>query len=121
MKELEYFHFGEMIFHRNDYENKVFDYCTAAGVHFEYTNFWDKDEETFWNAQNITALRRMFKQKITTVGGKGKVAEKQKKQEEEAGKKKQEEAHRLSQEAEEWLRVEEEEKIKAVEEARKRT
>ena len=47
VKELEYFHFGEMIFHRNDSENKVVDYCMETGVHFEYTNFWDKDEETF--------------------------------------------------------------------------
>ena len=47
VKELEYFHFGEMIFHRNDSENKVVDYCMETGVHFEYTNFWDKDEEIF--------------------------------------------------------------------------
>ena len=47
IKELEYFHFGEMSFHRNDSENKVADYCIAAGVHFEYTDFWDKDEEVF--------------------------------------------------------------------------
>ena len=39
VKELEYFHFGEMSFHRNDSKNKVVDYCTTAGVHFEYTNF----------------------------------------------------------------------------------
>ena len=39
VKELEYFHFGEMIFHRNDSKDKFVDYCTAAGVHFEYTNF----------------------------------------------------------------------------------
>ena len=47
VKELEYFHFSEMNFHRNDSEGKVVDYCTEDGVHFEYTNFWDKDEETF--------------------------------------------------------------------------
>ena len=39
VKELEYFHFGEMSFHRNDSEDKVADYCRAAGVHFEYTYF----------------------------------------------------------------------------------
>ena len=44
VKELEYFHFGEISFHRNDSEDKVANYCTVAGVHFEYTNFWDKDE-----------------------------------------------------------------------------
>ena len=87
MKELEYFHFGEMSFNRNDYENKLYDYCTVAWVHFEYVEFWDKDEEVFQNAQNMTSLRRRFKQKITTVGGKGKVIEQQKKHEEEAAKK----------------------------------
>ena len=39
VKELEYFHLGEMNFHRNYSEDKVVDYCTVAGVHFEYTNF----------------------------------------------------------------------------------
>ena len=47
VKELEYFHFDEMSFHRNDFENKAVDYCTTAGVHFEYASFWDKDEEIF--------------------------------------------------------------------------
>ena len=41
----------------------------------------------FQNAQNMTALRRRFKQKITTVGGKVKAAEQLKKQEEYAAKK----------------------------------
>ena len=76
VNELEYFYFGEMNFHRNEFEGKVADYCTEAGVHFEYTNFWDKDEETFQNAKNTTALRKRFKQKIATIGGKGKVDEK---------------------------------------------
>ena len=61
VKELDYFHFGEIIFHRNDSENKVVDYCSAIRVHFEYTNFWDKDEEVLQNARNITTLRRRFK------------------------------------------------------------
>ena len=47
-------------------------------MHFEYTKFWDKDDEIFQNVQNMTALRRRFKQNITTVGGKGKVAEQHK-------------------------------------------
>ena len=50
MKELEYFHFGEIIFHRNDSKNKVVDYCATVGVHFKYAYFWDKDEEVFQNA-----------------------------------------------------------------------
>ena len=44
VKELEYFHFGEMSFHINDSEDKVANYCVAVGVHFEYTNYWDKEE-----------------------------------------------------------------------------
>ena len=76
VKEVEYFHFGEMNFHRNDSQNKVANYCKEVGVHFEYIDFWDKDEETFRNAKNMTALRKRFKQKIATVGGKGKVAKK---------------------------------------------
>ena len=47
VKELEYFHFGEINFHRNESENKVVDYCKEAGVHFEHIDLWDKDEETF--------------------------------------------------------------------------
>ena len=43
-----------MNFHRNDSHNKVADYCKEAGIYFEYTDFWDKDEETFRNAKNIT-------------------------------------------------------------------
>ena len=50
VKEIEYFHFCEMRFHRNDSENKVVDYFTAIGVHFEHAKFWDKDEEIFQNA-----------------------------------------------------------------------
>ena len=74
MKELEHFHFGEMKFHRNDSQNKVAEHCKEANVHFEYTNFSDKDEEIFGNAKNMAALKKRFKQKITIVGGKGKTA-----------------------------------------------
>ena len=58
VKELEYFRFGEMNFHRNDSHNKVADYCKESGINFEYTDFWDKDEERFRNAKNITALKK---------------------------------------------------------------
>ena len=61
VKELEYFHFGKMNFYRNDSHNKVADYCKEAEIHFEYTDFWDKDEETFRNAKNITTLKNRFK------------------------------------------------------------
>ena len=87
VEELEYFHFSEMKFHRNDSAGKVVKYCTEAGVHLEYTKFWNKDEETFQNAKNMTDLKKRFKQNIAIVGGKGKSVEKQKKQEEEEAKK----------------------------------
>ena len=108
-----------MNFHRNDSTGKVTEYCTEAGVHFEYTNFWDKDEENFQNAKNMTNLKKRFKHEIDTVGGKGKAAETQKRQEEEEAKKRQEEANRLVQEAENWLRIEEEEKKQVAQEATK--
>ena len=84
-----------MKFHRNDSKDKVANYCKEVGVHFEYTNFWDKDEETFCNAKNMTALRKRFKKKIAIVGGKGKAKEKLKRKEEEEAKKREEEASRL--------------------------
>ena len=90
MKELEYFHFGEIIYHRNDSEKKVAEYCVVVGVHFEYVDYWDKDEEVFQNAQNMTTLRTRFKQKIVTNGGKGKVAEQLKRKEEEETQKRKE-------------------------------
>ena len=37
VQELEYFHFGEMKFDRNDSKDIVVDYCKEVGVHFEYT------------------------------------------------------------------------------------
>ena len=52
-----------MNFHGNDSLNKVAKHCKEANIHFEYTNFWDKDEETFKSAKNITALKKIFKQK----------------------------------------------------------
>ena len=64
-----------MSFHRNDSEDKVANYCAVVGVHFEYMNYWDKNEEIFRNACNMTSLRKRFKQKITIVGVKGKTAE----------------------------------------------
>ena len=107
VKELEYFHFREISFHRNDSEDKVANYCAAAWVHFKYTNYRDKDKEIFRNARNMTSMRRRFKQNINTVHGKGKYVEKLKKQEEEAARKREEEALKLLEEAEEWLAQEE--------------
>ena len=84
-----------MNFHRNESKDRVADYCKEARVQFEYTDFLDKDEETFRNAKNMKALRKRFKQKITTIGGKGKLVEKKKRKEEEEAKKREEEANRL--------------------------
>ena len=44
MQELEHFHFGELNFHMIDSQNKVVEHYKEANVHFEYTNFWEKDE-----------------------------------------------------------------------------
>ena len=107
---------AEMNFHTNDSQNKVVDHYKEASIHFEYTNFWDKDEETFRSAKNMTTLKKRFKQKITTMGEKGKIAEKTKTLEEEEAKKRQEDARRLAKEAESWLKSEEEERKRAVEE-----
>ena len=71
VEELERFHFGEMPFHRNDSHSKVAEHCKENNVHFEYTNHWDREESIFRSAMNLTALRRRFKKKITTKGGKG--------------------------------------------------
>ena len=71
MEELENFHFGEMPFHRNDSHNKVAEHCKEAKVHFEYTHHWDREESIFRSALNMMALRKRFKKKITTKGGKG--------------------------------------------------
>ena len=71
VEELGKFHFGEMRFHRNDSRNKVIEHCKEANVHFEYTSHWDREESIFHSVQNMTALRRRFKKKITTKGGKG--------------------------------------------------
>ena len=97
MEELEKFHFGEIPFHRNDTHNKVAEHCKEANVHFEYTHHWDREKSVFRSALNITALRKMFKKKITTKGGKGQ--DEQAKADKET-RKRNEEAQRLAQEAE---------------------
>ena len=95
IEELEKFHFGEMPFRRNDTHGKVDEHCKEHRVHFEYTHHFDREESIFRNAPNMTALKRRFKKKITTIGGKG---DEQAKAEEEA-KRRNEEAQRLEKEA----------------------
>ena len=85
-----------MNFHRNDSRNKVAYYYKEVGINFEYTDFWDKDEATFISAKNITSLKNRFKQKITTMGGKGKTLEKTNTLEEEEAKKREEDARRIA-------------------------
>ena len=114
VEELERFHFGEMPFHRNHSHNKVAEHYKEANVHFEYTHHWDREEFVFRSALNITALRKRFKKKISTKGGKGQ--DEQAKADEEA-RKRNEEAQMLGQEAEGWLKGEEEEKRRAAQEA----
>ena len=105
VKELENFQFGEKTFHMNDSKDKISKYCASVGVNFEYTNYWDKDEEIYHKACNMATLSRRFKKKITIVGGKGSSSgtAEQQKQEEEAVKKMEEEARRLLQEEEQRL------------------
>ena len=98
MEELGKLHFGEINFHRNDSRNKVAEHCKEENVHFEYTSHWDKDESILRSAENITALRRRFKKKITTKGGKGQ--DEQEKEEEEEARKRDEDARRLAQKSE---------------------
>ena len=71
VEELGKFHFGEMNFHKNNSRNKVAEHCRETNVHFEYNSHWDREESILCSAQNITALRRRFKKKITTKGRKG--------------------------------------------------
>ena len=95
VEELESFHFGEMPFHRNEFQGKVarhYKENKENSVHFEYTHHWDREESVFRNALNMIALRRRFKKKITTKGGKG---DEQAKAKEEA-KRRNEEAQRLA-------------------------
>ena len=71
VKDLENLHFPKKSFHINDSMDKVADHCVLVGVLYEYSHYFDKDEETYMNAVNMTALRKHFKKTISTNGGKG--------------------------------------------------
>ena len=122
VNEVEYFYFGEKKFHRNDSANKIVDYYVSIGVHFEYTNYWDKDEDIFRNTCNMKTLNQRFKKKIKTMGGKGgsSSAIEQKKQEEEASKKRDEESCKLSQEEEQRLAKEAQKKRREEEDQKRK-
>ena len=44
IKELERLHFEEKLFQKNDTWGKASKYCASIGVHFEYSDHFDKDE-----------------------------------------------------------------------------
>ena len=107
-----------MTFRRNDTHGRMAEHCKEHKVHFKYTHHFDKEESVFRTAPNLTALRRRFKPKNPTKGGKGaKQARAEQARAEEEAKRRQEEAQKLEQEAAEWLQKGEEEKRKAAQEA----
>ena len=58
VKDQENFQFDEKNFHRNDSQGNVATHCALVKVNFEYSDHWDKDEEIFRNACNMTALNK---------------------------------------------------------------
>ena len=63
MKDLEVFHFGAKSFARNDCRKKAVEHCAMVKIHFEYADFFNKDEEVFRRANNMTELNKCFAQK----------------------------------------------------------
>jgi hypothetical protein len=57
VQELKSFHFGEMIFHRNDRRSKVAEHCKEVYAHFEYAHYYDAEEEVFRGINNMTELQ----------------------------------------------------------------
>ena len=96
IEELAKFHFGEMIFRRNDTHGRMAEHCKKHKVFYEYTHHFDNDESVFSRAPNMTALSKRFKPK----GGKGSEQEKaEQAKAKETAKRIREEAQRLEQEA----------------------
>ena len=58
VKELEIFHFGENIFHRNDSQGKVASHWALLNINLEYTDHVDTDEEMYRIIFNMTALNK---------------------------------------------------------------
>ena len=99
VKALENFHFGEKSFHRNDSHGKVVEHCTVIGIHYEYIDQFDKYEEVYREADNMTELSKWFKKKGGTSSN---TAEKKlQKQKEEALKLQQVEVERKQKEEDE--------------------
>ena len=94
MKDLDIFHFGENIFHRNDVQGKVEAHRALVKLNFEYCNNFDRDEEVYQNSCNMISLKKSFRSKITISGGKSssRRTSEQKKHEEEVVQREKEEA-----------------------------
>ena len=58
VKLIENFHFGEKNFHINSAWDKVSKYCASVGVHFEYSDHFDNDEQVYQNACSMSALQK---------------------------------------------------------------
>ena len=70
VRELESFYFGGKSFCRNDSWDKVLKYYAFVGVYFEYSHYFNKDEEIYRNACNMNSLNKRFRKKIMTMTGK---------------------------------------------------
>ena len=101
MKDLEVFHFGAKSFARNDCRKKAVEHCAVVKIHFEYADFFNKDEEVFRRANNMIELKKLFTRKsgastskiVSTI-----MEERLQKQKEKAERKQAEEAQRLKEE-----------------------
>ena len=101
VKELEIFHFGEKSFHRNDSNGSIAEYCAAIGIHYEYSNHFNKDEEVYRRSNNMTEMSKRFKKEGRNSGSKDSssaVEKKMEKQKEEALKLQQAEEERKNNE-----------------------
>ena len=87
VKEMEIFHFGEIIFHRNDSQGKVAAHKATHKVNFEYTDYIDKEEQVFKNVYSMEALRKRLKGKEFGLKGSTSNNPKTNEGEEEAAKK----------------------------------
>ena len=68
IKELEIFHFGEKIFHRNDSQGKVASHQEILKVNSEYVDHVDKDEEVYRDICNMTSLKKWLKRMMIISG-----------------------------------------------------
>ena len=50
--------------------DKVANHSVFVRVRYEFSHYFDKDEDTYRKAYNMTSLSKCFKKKISTSGGK---------------------------------------------------